>query len=115
MAKEWAKAFYNSKKWKRCKESYKAERIKIDGGFCEVCHEKIGYIVHHKVTLTPENINNPDIALNHNLLSYECKDCHDEHEGHGIREKGAGLLVLFDGDGQPIPKPPRKNNSDILS
>lgn len=115
MAKEFAKAFYNSKVWKRCRNSYIAKRRRIDGGLCEVCHEKVGYMVHHKVPLTPENINNPDITLNHDLLSYECKDCHDEHEGHGIRKKGEGLLVEFDENGQPVPKSPHKNNSDILS
>lgn len=80
-----------------------------------MCHEKVGYMVHHKVTLTSENINNPDITLNHELLSYECKDCHDEHEGHGIRKKGAGLLVVFDEYGQPVSRSPLKNNGDILS
>lgn len=109
MAKPWAKTFYKSKAWLKCRFSYIAKRVKIDGGLCEVCHEKPGYIVHHKVTLTPENINNPDISLNHDLLSYECKDCHDEHEGHGIGNKGADLLVTFDKDGQPVPiTPPLK-------
>ena len=115
MAREFSKAFYNSKIWRNCRDSYIAERIKVDGGLCEVCHDKIGYIVHHKITLTPENINNPDISLNHDLLSYECKDCHDEHDGHGIGNKGASLLVVFDENGQPIPKSPHKNNHDILS
>lgn len=73
-----------------------------------MCHDKPGYIVHHKITLTPDNINNPDIALNHDLLSYECKDCHDKHEGHGIRNMGTDLLVDFDENGQPVPKSPLK-------
>lgn len=103
MAKAWAKAFYKSKAWQRCRASFIAERIKADGGLCQVCGEVPGYIVHHTITLTPENINNPDIALNHELLSYECKACHDKHEGHGIGNRGAGLLVTFDESGQPIP------------
>lgn len=103
MAKEWAKRFYNSKQWYACKNSYKQKRICIDGGLCEVCGENLGYIVHHKIALSPENINNPEISLNHEYLSYECKVCHDEHEGHGIGRKGAGLLVMFDEDGQPFP------------
>lgn len=103
MAKEWAKQFYNSKKWDRCKASYKEMRIRIDGGLCEVCRENLGYMVHHKIMLTPENINNPEISLNHDYLSYECKKCHDQHEGHGVGQKGAGLLVMFDENGQPMP------------
>ena len=35
MAKEFAKKFYKSKEWKKCREGYKAERIKADGGMCE--------------------------------------------------------------------------------
>ena len=109
MAKEWAKSFYKSKPWLRCRDSYIAKRIAIDGGLCEVCHEQLGYMVHHKILLTPENINEPEISLNHDFLSYECKDCHDEHEGHGVRKKGQGLLVLFDDDGQPVPLPPKNS------
>ncbi len=68
MAREFAKAFYKSKKWLQCRNSYIQERILIDGGMCEVCHEQLGYIVHHKETLTENNINNPEISLNHEYL-----------------------------------------------
>lgn len=102
MAKEWAKAFYKSKAWRKCRAAYIAHRQSIDGGICEVCREKVGYIVHHTVVLTPENINNPDISLNHNLLRYDCKDCHDREEAHAF-VKRATLLCAFGDDGQPIP------------
>ena len=93
MAKEWAKAFYNGKKWKRCKEDYKAKRIRIDGGVCEECREEQGYIVHHNIVLNEENIMNPDIALNHKYLKYVCKCCHDQYEGHGVGHKRRKLCV----------------------
>ena len=105
MAKEWAKSFYKSKRWQQCRDSYIAQRRLIDGGLCEVCHNAVGYIVHHKIMLSPDNINDPEIALNHDNLSYECKDCHDTHEGHGIGNHGVGLLVRFDENGQPFPIP----------
>jgi len=109
MAKEWAKKFYKSKAWRNCRASFIAERRLIDGGLCQCCGKLPGYIVHHKVALTPANINDPEISLNHELLSYECKDCHDKHEGHGIGNQGAGLLVDFDEEGQPVPiSPPEK-------
>lgn len=108
MAKEWAKKFYKSKQWLKCRASYIAKRIAIDGGLCEECKEHLGYMVHHKIILTPENINDPEIALNHDYLAYECKDCHDRHEGHGVGRRGQSLLVLFDDDGQPVPLPPKK-------
>lgn len=101
MAQAWAKQFYDSKLWLTCRQGYIQERIKIDGGMCEVCRRKLGYIVHHKILLTPENIQDPDIALNWDNLSYECKDCHDQHEGHGIGHR-TSLVCAFDDDGNPI-------------
>lgn len=101
MAKEWAKWFYKGKPWKRCRDGYIQERIRIDGGMCEVCHEQLGYIVHHKIMLTPENIKDPNISLNWQHLSYECKDCHDQHEGHGVK-RALKLVCAFDLEGNPI-------------
>lgn len=68
--KEFAKSFYKSKKWQACRAAYIASRQQIDGSLCEVCHEAIGYIVHHKIQLTPENINDPTITFDPNLLAY---------------------------------------------
>lgn len=99
MAQAWAKKFYRSKQWQDCRSSYIQNRILIDGGACEICHEQPGYIVHHKITLTPQNIHDPDISLNHTMLSYECKQCHDEHDGHGVTSEKQ-LLVWFGNDGQ---------------
>lgn len=115
MAKEWSKQFYNSKAWKRCRKSYIDGRIMIDGGMCEECHEELGFILHHKVSLTPKNIHNPEISLNHDNLQWVCKVCHDKFEGHGVGNPRAGLLVVFDGSGQPISlrevdSPPIKNS-----
>lgn len=105
MAKEFAKAFYKSKKWRTCRKSYIDMRINIDGGLCETCREQPGYIVHHTIVLTPNNINDSHISLNHKYLKYDCKDCHDREEAHAfIKEKS--LKCTFDENGQPIPIPP---------
>ena len=101
MAKPWAKRFYNSDRRQACRNGYIQERIRIDGGMCEVCKEKLGYIVHHKILLTPENIRNPEVSLNWENLSYECKDCHDQHEGHGVK-RSISPVCVFDSDGNPI-------------
>ena len=101
MAKEFALAFYRSTAWKKCRESYINNRIMIDGGMCEHCHNELGFIVHHTILLTPDNINNPDIALNHDKLEFVCKSCHDiEHyeEIHGTKRG-----CLFDENGHPLP------------
>ena len=101
MAKPWARPFLHSKPWLTCRAGYIQERIRIDGGLCEICRTNLGYIVHHKILLTPDNINDPDIALNWEHLSYECKACHDQHEGHGVGSRTT-LVCIFDDDGNPI-------------
>lgn len=98
MAREFSKRFYKSKHWKNCRASYIAKRIAIDGGLCETCHDAPGFIVHHTVWLTPENINDPGVALNHNLLKYDCLICHNK-EGTEVDE----YPYAFDADGQLIP------------
>ncbi len=40
MAKGFAKIFYNSARWKRCRDSYIQQRRIIDGGMCEECHDR---------------------------------------------------------------------------
>ena len=102
---DFAKRFYRSKQWQACRRAYIARRMQIDGGLCEECRDAQGYIVHHRVALTPENIGNPGITLNHSLLSYVCKACHDQYDGHGVRpweNPGKKLLCSFGPDGQPI-------------
>lgn len=103
MIKAWAKKFYNSTAWKKTRESYISKRKYIDGGLCEVCKQNLGYIVHHIEPLTMNNVDDPFISLDHENLSYECKDCHDKHEGHGVGSKSEWQAV-FDNDGNPLPK-----------
>ena len=81
--KEFAKGFYNSAAWRKCRRAYIDSRIMVDGGMCEICGERVGYIVHHKELLTPTNITDPNITLSFDNLQYVCKPCHDEEEGHG--------------------------------
>lgn len=100
--KEFAKKFYKSAAWKKCRAAYIKHRIMVDGGLCEVCREKLGYIVHHKERLTPENIHNPKITLSFDKLQYDCKDCHDREEAHPfIADKE--VKCQFDESGNPIP------------
>lgn len=57
-------------------------------GLCEVCWEKgipkPGEIVHHKTPLTPENINDLDIALGWDNLQCVCRDCHAKLHGKKV-------------------------------
>lgn len=107
MAREFAKAFYNSGAWKRCRKSYISYRKTVDGGMCETCHEVPGYIVHHKEELTPDNINDPEITLNFKNLKYDCQVCHNQENGRGSGNKIEGMVeYIFDPEGNPVPIPP---------
>ncbi|MCH4566049.1 HNH endonuclease signature motif containing protein [Bacillus sp. ES1-5] len=97
MAKEYAKKFYKSISWKKCRSAYIA--ITIDG-MCEHCKDVPGYIVDHIIEITPQNIDNPDITLNHENLQYLCLPCHNSKtfgEAALIRED-----VMFDENGDLI-------------
>lgn len=100
--KEFARKFLKSKKWERCRQGYISERRAIDGGECEVCHKKPGYIVHHITPLTPTNIQDERVSLNYDNLRYECKDCHDREEVHAFI-KSKNCRCNFTNDGQPLP------------
>ena len=110
--KEWAKSFYKSQAWIKCRNAYIRQRIGIDGGICEECKDNQGYIVHHKTMLTKENINDPEVSLNHDNLEFVCKECHDEFEGHGVGRKAPKPLVIFDATGMPIRMRARTCESD---
>ena len=97
MAREFSKKFYKSKAWKQCRESY----ISKVHGLCERCQAKNilkpGYIVHHKTYITPQNINNPMITLNHDSLEYVCLPCHNTiHSGSNSSVRDD---VFFDENG----------------
>ena len=79
--KEYAKEFYSSKTWQRCREGYR----KSVGGLCERCLKQgrytPGVIVHHKVHITPENIDDPNVTLDWRNLELVCRDCHAVEHG----------------------------------
>ncbi len=110
MAKTWARSFYNSTAWIRARDLYIKERMLCDGGLCEECHTEPGYIVHHKIHLTEENVNDCDVSLNMKNFEYVCKACHDSIEGHGAGGHGkAKCLCTFTPGGQPISLRPIDN------
>lgn len=78
VARDFAKGLYSSKRWQDCRNGYAKSR----GWLCENCLRSglyvPGEIVHHKIELTPQNINNPDIALSWDNLELLCRRCHAE-------------------------------------
>lgn len=95
MPNGFARGFYMSGAWIKCARAYKRDR----SGLCERCL-KNGLIVpgdevHHKIRLTPENINNPAVALNWDNLELLCKDCHlKEHSRKRWRADELGHVEL---------------------
>lgn len=84
--RDFAKSFYLSKTWYNTARAYKQSV----GCLCERCRKKglivPGEIVHHKIHLTPENINNLDVSLNWDNLELLCRDCHaNEHRKYEKR------------------------------
>lgn len=80
------KQFYNTTAWKRCREAYK----RSVGGLCERCLKDgvitAGKVVHHKIYLTAELANDPNVALNFDNLELLCWKHHEE-EHKGIRKR----------------------------
>ena len=104
MAKAFAKGFYNSKAWERCRDAY----AKSAGNLCEDCLEAgvytPGRIVHHLVELTPDNIGDANITLGWDNLRLVCYDCHIKRHS----ERGS-VRYRFDAEGHILP-PVEKNN-----
>ena len=95
MAREFAGSLYRRARWRKCRAAFIADRFAVDGGMCQRCREDLGYIVHHTVWLTPDNIDDHDIVYNHELLEFVCQRCHNQIEKEG------GRYCLFDAHGQP--------------
>ena len=96
MSKPYSKKFYHSKAWKQCRASYIAKVY----GLCERCMDNgrliPGYIVHHKIEITPENINDPAITLNHDNLQYVCVECHNRLHGVYANTEPIREGLMFD-------------------
>lgn len=104
MAKEWTNGFYTSKEWRKTRDTY----YRIQCGRCERCMAEVlagvrrvedinpGIIVHHKKELTPENINDPAVALSFDNLELLC----DEH--HNRQHKAKAKRYTFDAKGNLI-------------
>ena len=74
---------------------------------CESCHEAPGYIVHHKIHLTPENINDPDISMGFGNLKYDCHACHNAE--HGAAAVPGLVEYTFDSQGNLVLGPPKND------
>lgn len=95
MAQEWAKSFYKSKLWKDTREYI----LKRDKYKCVKCGAMAAE-VHHKVWLTRDNINDPNISVNEKNLESLCYQC---HKAEHIQKKIIEVDYKFDAEGNIIP------------
>lgn len=97
MAKEYAQTFYNSKAWRKCRAGY----LSSVNGLCERCRSNgmivPADIVHHKIYIDPDRINDPTITLCWDNLEALCKKCHNEE--HFMSER----RFIIDEEGRVIP------------
>ncbi len=101
MARDFSRKFYNSKEWKKCRDSYKESKYHI----CERCGHP-GDEVHHKIYLTPDNINDPYITLSWDNLELLCQSCHSKE--HMSKYDVVREDVMFNDNGELVPIPPYK-------
>ena len=103
----FAHKFYKSKAWQSTR-SYVWDRAH---GMCERCMEsgevKPADVVHHKIPLSPDNMDDPNVTLNSDNLIALCHDCHTEvHKLLGVGamngEKAEKPRVRFDENGDVI-------------
>lgn len=70
---------------------------------CERCYSmgviRAAKLVHHKVWLTPANIDDKKIALGYDNFMRVCQDCHA-----ALHHPGSESRVTFDEDGNVVPK-----------
>lgn len=97
MAKEYAKAFYNSKAWRKCRKAY----LSSVNGLCERCLAQgvlvPADIVHHRIYIDEERIHDPTVTLCFDNLEALCQKCHNiEH----IRQE---RRFFIDEDGRVSP------------
>lgn len=95
MAKPWAVSLYNSKGW----QDLRWARIVQENFCCQECGKDYTLhpaelVGHHRVTLTPENIRDKNVALNPAMVKIVCKKCHDkEHSRFGQTQARNVYLV----------------------
>ncbi len=97
MARPFAKPFYRSKEWEKVRQYV----IRRDKYLCQKCGSPAEE-VHHKIHLSPENINDPEIALSPDNLVSLCRDCHFRE--HGNKRTAVADEYEFDENGFIIPK-----------
>ena len=102
MAKEFSRAIYNSRRWRKCAKAFAESKCYV----CERCRNRFApndgkrqrWIVHHKEPLTEENVQDDLIVYGWGNLQFLCIECHNAVHGR----TDAGRRMVFDDDGNLV-------------
>lgn len=92
--------FYHSKEWRTFREYAISKKLADTGEIiCANCGKPIlnkgDIIAHHKTRLTPDNYNNPLIALNPDNVEFLHRACHEEEHGRRLRFGVKGIFLIY--------------------
>ena len=93
--KDYARSFYNSKKWRTTQRAYMVSQHYV----CERCGG-VARIVHHRKHITPGNIVDLAVTLDWKNLEAVCLECHNGAHGSG---PACADGLRFDGGGNLVP------------
>lgn len=96
MSRSIDRQLYSSRRWKRCRDAYMSSQNYI----CERCGN-LASICHHKIYLNSENVNDPMIVFNHDLLECLCRDCHNKEH---FKTESTRNDLKFDENGNLVRK-----------
>lgn len=106
-------AFYHSKAWRDL--SY---LLRLKSGKCQRCGriaDMKQLHAHHKVLLTPSNVNDVSISLNPDKIEILCNSCHDEeHNRFGYAEHHIYIIYGAPCSGKTTYALERMSNNDII-
>lgn len=106
-------AFYHSKAWRDL--SY---LLRLKSGKCQRCGRVADMKqlhAHHKVLLTPSNVNDTTISLNPDNIEILCNSCHDEeHNRFGYTQHHIYIIYGAPCSGKTTYALERMSNNDII-
>jgi len=90
--------FYKSDAWINFRELYIVKRIKKENGsYCDYCGKSIDSSsdteLHHVEELTPDNYQDPLIALNEDNIKQLHKGCHNSYHKHAKQKAKRAFIV----------------------
>lgn len=95
MARDFAHKLYTSKAWGELRRNLIIER----GPVCQECGSLIAdsskLVGHHTIMLSPDNINDPNVALNPAFIRLLCTWCHNAEPGHFLDQNTHSVFIVY--------------------